>query len=46
MPLGREVDLNQNDIVLDGDPASFPAKRHSPNFRPISVVAKWMDGSR
>jgi len=28
--------------VLDGVPASFAL----PNFRPISVVAKWLDASR
>jgi len=34
-------------IVLDGDPAPLP-KGAQPchNFRPISVVAKWMYGSR
>jgi len=33
-------------IVLDGDPAP-PKKRHStPTFRPMSVVAKRLDGSR
>jgi len=33
-------------IVLDGDPAPPPPKGTAPNFRPISVVAKWLDGSR
>jgi len=41
MPLGMEV----GHLVLDGDPA--PAKVHSiPNFRPMSVVAKRLDGIR
>jgi len=47
MPLGTEVGLGAGDIVLDGDPA--PPKRVSQlphtNFRPMSVVAKFLDGS-
>ena len=47
LPLGREVGLNPSDFVLDGDPVPFPQKgAEPPNFRPISVVAKWLDGSR
>ena len=42
MKLGMEVGLGSGHIVLDGDPAP-PKKRHSPNFRPISVVAKRLD---
>jgi len=38
MPLGEQVDIGPGDIVLDGDPA--------PNFHPISVVAKRLDGPR
>ena len=34
MPLGMEVVLDPGHIVLDGNPT------------PISVVAKWLDGSR
>ena len=41
MPLGREVGLSPSDIVLDGDPVP-----PLPSFLPISVVAKWLDGSR
>ena len=37
--LGMEVGLSPGDIVLDGDPALLP------NFRPISIVAKRLDGS-
>jgi len=32
-------------IVLDEDPAPFPQRDTAPNFRPISVAAKWLDGS-
>jgi len=28
--------------VLDGEQAPPPQKWHSPNFRPMSVVAKWI----
>ena len=30
MPLGTEVGLDPGDSVLDGNPASFPPKVHSP----------------
>jgi len=48
MPLGMEVGLSPGDFVLDGDLASPPLKGHSPtpNFRPMSVVAKRLDGLR
>ena len=42
MKLGVQVGLDPGHIVLDGDPAPPPA----PNFRPISVAAKWLHGSR
>jgi len=46
MPLGTEVGLCQGHIVLDGD-AAPPRKAHSiPTFRPMSIVAKRLDGSR
>ena len=32
MLLGTEVGLGLRDIVLDGDPAPPPLKRHSPQF--------------
>jgi len=39
MSLGTKVGLDPGHIVLDGDPA--PPKGHStPNFRPMSIVAK------
>ena len=46
--LGMEVGLSPGDFVLDGDPAPSPERGRSllPNFRPISVVAKRLDGSR
>jgi len=45
---GMQVGLGPGHIVLDGDPAPPPTKggRAPPNYRPISVVAKWLDGSR
>jgi len=41
MPLGKEVGLDPDDIVLDGDPA-FPTEwgTAAPTFRPMSIVAK------
>jgi len=39
MPLGMGVGLGPDHIVLDGDPAP-------PNFWPMYVVAKRLDGSR
>jgi len=44
-PLGRKIDLNPRDIVLDGDVAPLP-KEPSPNFRPMSIVAKRLHWSR
>ena len=54
MPLGREVgfspsDLSPSDIVLKWDPAHPPPqkkKRGGGNFRPMSIVAKQLDGSK
>ena len=49
MALGTEVGLGPDDIVLDGDPALASPKRGQspvPNFRPMSIVAKLLDGSR
>ena len=47
MPLGMEVGLGPGDFVLNWDQAPPPQKgrRPSPNFRPMSIVAKWLDGS-
>ena len=46
MPLATEVDLGPDDIVLDVDPALPKGHRPPPNFWPMSVVAKRLDGSR
>ena len=47
MPLGTEVGLGPDDIVLDGHPDPHPKRGRSlpPNFRPMSTVAKRLDGS-
>jgi len=47
MPLGMEVGLDPSDIVLDWDRAPHPQKgAEPPNFRPMSIVAKRLHGSR
>jgi len=51
MPLGIEVGLSPGDFVLDGDLAPLPKKEaepgvRAPNFRPMSIVVKRLDGSR
>jgi len=51
MPLGMEVDLSPRDFVLNGDAAPTSqkgggARGGAPNFRPMSIMAKRMDGSR
>jgi len=52
MPLGRELGLGQSDIVLDGDTApplqngGSKTGAEPPNFRPMSIVANGLDGSR
>ena len=46
MPLGVEVGLSPGHFVLDGDPAPCSKKGQTPNFRPISIVAKRLDASR
>jgi len=47
MKLGVQVDLATGHIVLVGDPAPLPKTGQSfpPNFRPISTVAKRLNGS-
>jgi len=44
MKLGMLVGLSPGHIVLDGDPAPPPNRSTAPNFRPIFVVAKRLDG--
>jgi len=46
MPLGMEVGLGPGDFMLDGDPAPPRKKGTASNFRPMSIVAKRLDGSR
>ena len=47
MKLGTEVRLGPGHIVLDGAPAPLPKKSTAaPTFRPMSIVAKRLDGSR
>jgi len=47
MPLGMKVGVGSGGIVLDGDPASLKRKgAQPPNFQPMPVVAKRLDGSR
>jgi len=42
MKLGVQVGLGHGLVVLDEDRVPLPPKAHSPpNFRPMSVVAKW-----
>jgi len=44
MKLGKHVGLGPGHIVLDGHPAPLPKRGRSPNFRPMSIVAKCLDG--
>jgi len=43
LPLGMEVGLATGDVVLDGDPTP-PKRCTAPSFRPMSIVAKRLDG--
>jgi len=45
MKLAVQVGLGPGHIELDGDPAPSPKGAQPPNFRPISVAAKWLHGS-
>ena len=44
--LGLQVGLGPGHIVLDGDAAPVPKEGTAPNFRPMSIVAKQLDGLR
>jgi len=46
MPLGMEIGLSSGDFVFDGDPDPSPKRGRSliANFRPVSIVAKRLDG--
>jgi len=46
MKVGMQVGLGPGHIMLDGNPAPPPQRGTAPNFRPISVAAKWLHGSR
>jgi len=47
MTLGMEVGLGPGHIVLNGDPVPLPQNGgRAPYFRPIFIVAKWLDESR
>jgi len=46
MPFGMEVGFSPDDFVLDGDPAPTPKGAETPNFRPTSIMAKRLHGSR
>ena len=46
MSLGRDIGLGSSDIALNGDPDPPLQKgNRGPNFRPMSIVAKRLDGS-
>ena len=46
MPLDTEVGLGPGHIVLDGNQRIPIGAQPGPDFRPMSVVAKRLDGSR
>jgi len=47
MPLGMEIGLGPGHIVLDGDwGPSSPKMGTDPNFQPMFLVAKQLDGPR
>jgi len=41
-----EIGLDPKGLVLDGEPAPPHKKGEPPNFQHMSIVAKWLDGSR
>jgi len=46
VPLGTEVSLSAGDFALHGDPAPPQKEGGAPNFWPMSIVAKQLDGSK
>ena len=44
--LAIRIGLGPGHIFLGGEPAPPPQRGIAPNFRPISVAAKWLHGSR
>jgi len=41
-----EVGLGPGHIMLDGNSATLPKKVGRANFQLMSIVAKWLDGSK
>jgi len=41
-----EVRVGPDHIVLDGNPAPTKGAQQPPKFRLVSIVAKWLDGSK
>jgi len=46
MKLGMQIGLDPGHTVLDRNPAPPPQTGTAPDNQPVSVVAKWLDGSR
>jgi len=46
MPLSMEIGLRPDDFVLDGVPAPSPKGGGASNFWLMSIVTKWLHGSR
>ena len=46
MPVGMEIGLGPGHIVVDGDTQLPPKRGTASSFRPMSIVAKRLDGSR
>ena len=48
VPLGMDLGLSPGDFVFDGNPSPLPIKGAEPlpNFRPTSIAAKRLHGSR
>jgi len=44
LPFGTEIGLVPDNFVLDGDAPSSRKKVTAPNFRPMSIAAKRLDG--
>jgi len=44
--LGMQVGRGPNDSVLNGDPGPAPQVGTVPQFWSMSIVSKWLDGSR
>ena len=46
MPFGMAVCVGPDHIVLNGNPAPPIRDTAAPKFRPVSIVAKWLHGSK